>query len=168
MVKDPFRKEFASDMRQPVEDLVRMYQENLFRAAFSVCRNQQDAEDVVQETFIRYMRSDRDFESEEHIKAWLLRTAINQAKNVVRSFWHRNRSGTDEFLEQTAFAKPEDRDLVQAVLALPEKYRVVLHLFYYEDESVSDIASLLKISESAVKNRLLRGRKMLKNMLKGG
>ena len=135
MVKDPFRKEFASDMRQPVEDLVRMYQENLFRAA---------------------------------IKAWLLRTAINQAKNVVRSFWHRNRSGTDEFLEQTAFAKPEDRDLVQAVLALPEKYRVVLHLFYYEDESVSDIASLLKISESAVKNRLLRGRKMLKNMLKGG
>ncbi len=146
MVKDPFRKEFASDMRQPVEDLVRMYQENLFRAAFSVCRNQQDAEDVVQETFIRYMRSD----------------------NVVRSFWHRNRSGTDEFLEQTAFAKPEDRDLVQAVLALPEKYRVVLHLFYYEDESVSDIASLLKISESAVKNRLLRGRKMLKNMLKGG
>ena len=144
MVKDPFRKEFASDMRQPVEDLVRMYQENLFRAAFSVCRNQQDAEDVVQETFIRYMRSD------------------------VRSFWHRNRSGTDEFLEQTAFAKPEDRDLVQAVLALPEKYRVVLHLFYYEDESVSDIASLLKISESAVKNRLLRGRKMLKNMLKGG
>ena len=152
-------------MKLPVENLVRAYQENLFRAAFSICRSPQDAEDVVQETFIQYMRTDRDFESEEHIKAWLLRTAINRSKNVVRSFWHRNRTPMDDYLESVPFREPADRDLVQTVLSLPEKYRIVIHLFYYEDESVADIASLLGTSQSAVKNRLLRGRHMLKAMI---
>lgn len=155
-------------MRISAEDLARKYQENVFRAAFSICRNRQDAEDVVQETFLAYLRTRQEFESEEHIRAWLLRTALNKAKNVRGTFWHRNRETLQEYTSQVPFAEPEDRELAEAVLALPEKYRIVLHLYYYEDYSIKEIGQMLHLSDSAVKNRLLRARKQLKSTLKEG
>ena len=144
-------------MRLPVSKLAEKYQENVFRAAFSVSRNPDDAEDVVQDTFLKYMESGRQFESEEHIKAWLLRTAMNRSKDMVHSFWHRNRG---------SFEEPCDRELVETVLSLPEKYRIPIYLFYYEDYSVKEIAGILKLPESTAKSRLYRGRKMLKDILK--
>ena len=153
-------------MRLPVDELVKNYKDSIFRAAISVCRNVEDAEDVVQDTYIQYMNSSRQFESEEHIKAWLLRTAINKSKNIVTSFWHRNRVDIDEYLEETQFQEPEDRQLVKAVLSLPKQYRIVVHLYYQEDYQVKEIAEILNIPDGTVKSRLSRGRKILKDILK--
>lgn len=153
-------------MRLQTEYLVERYQESIFRAAFSIVKNCADAEDMVQDTFLQYLRSDREFDSEEHIKAWLLRTAINKAKNLRMAFWHRNKVSLEDYLATIPFENPMDHELIDAVLSLPQKYRLVVHLYYYEDYSVKEIAAVLTLSESAVKNRLLRGRQMLKNMLK--
>ncbi|MBR4965627.1 MAG: sigma-70 family RNA polymerase sigma factor [Lachnospiraceae bacterium] len=153
-------------MRQPVQELIRKYQNNLFAAAFQICRNQEDAEDVVQETFIQYHTTLKQYESEEHIRAWLLRVAINKAKNVNHSFWHRKKQPLEEYIETLVFESEESGDLFETVLGLPEKYRIVIHLFYYEEYSVQEIAKVLKLSESNVKVRLSRGRQMLKDALK--
>lgn len=153
-------------MRQPVEELIEKYKDTVFRAALSVSRNPEDAEDVVQDTFIQYMNSPRQFENEEHIKAWLIRVAINKSRNVVNSFWNRKRVKFDDYLENTSFQKPEDRRLVKAVFSLPEKQRIVIHLYYYEEYSVREIAETLHISEGTVKSRLSRGRSELRSILK--
>lgn len=153
-------------MRLPLETLAQKYQDNVYRAAFSVCKNPQDAEDVTQETFLSYHRSSQQFESEEHIRAWLLRVAINKGKNLRLSFWSRNRQNVEDYMESLVFEFPEDRGLFTAVMALPEKYRTVIHLFYYEDYTVREIAQIVGVSEGTVKTRLHRGREMLKNKLK--
>ena len=153
-------------MRQPVQELIERYQGNLFVAAFQICKNREDAEDVVQNTFLQYHLSIKEYESEEHIRAWLLRVAINKAKNVNLTFWRRNKQSLEDYMEDLTFETKEDSDLFEAVLALPGKYRMVIHLFYYEDYSVKEIAGVLKVNESNVKARLSRGRKMLKEALK--
>lgn len=153
-------------MRLNPEYLVQKYQENIFRTAMSVCKNPQDAEDATQNTFVQYLKSDREFESEEHIKAWLLRTAVNQSKNMVTAFWHRNKISWEEYMDSIPFEEPRDQALVEAVLSLPAGYRIVIHLYYYEDYSVAEISDILHISESAVRSRLMRGRRKLKEILK--
>lgn len=153
-------------MRIATEVLVELYQQNLFAAAFSVCRSVQDAEDAVQDTFLQYHTIPKEFENQQHIKAWLLRVVINRAKNIAASFWRRNTMPLEEYLLSLPFQEPEDRSLMEAVLALPEKYRTVIHLFYYEDYSVRDIGSILRLTQAAVKTRLSRGRKLLKDALK--
>lgn len=153
-------------MRIATEVLVELYQQNLFAAAFSVCRSVQDAEDAVQDTFLQYHTIPKEFENQQHIKAWLLRVVINRAKNIAASFWRRNTMPLEEYLLSLPFQEPEDRSLMEAVLALPEKYRTVIHLFYYEDYSVRDIGSILRLTQATVKTRLSRGRKLLKDALK--
>lgn len=154
-------------MRLELDELARRYQDSVYHAAFSVCRNQQDAEDAMQDTFLAYYRTSRDFDSEEHIRAWLLRTAINKGHDLTRSFWRRNRQSLEEYADTLVFEEETDGDLFRAVMALPEKYRVVIHLFYYEDYSAKEIAGILRVSEGAVKVRLHRGRSMLKETLGG-
>lgn len=153
-------------MRIPTQLLVERYQRNLYAAAFSVCRNAADAEDAVQDTFLKYHTSTKEFESEQHIRHWLLRVAINQAKNTAQSFWRRDAEPLEHYLDSLTYQQPEDRGVLGAVMALPEKYRVVLHLYYYEDYDVRDIALILHLTQSAVKTRLSRGRKLLKDTLK--
>ena len=153
-------------MRQPVQELIERYRHNLFAAAFQICKNQEDAEDVVQETFIQYHITKKEFDSEEHIRAWLLRVAMNKAKNVNLTFWRRNRQSLEDYIETLTFETREAGELFETVLSLPEKYRIVIHLFYYEEYSVQEIAKVLSLSESNVKVRLSRGRKLLKEVLK--
>ncbi len=153
-------------MRTETEKLIERYRDNLFAAAFSVCRNPQDADDIVQETFLQYHMTNRDFESEEHIRAWLIRTAINRAKNVNRAFWRHASVPREEYMETLTFEAPEAEGLFEEVMRLPEKYRTVIHLFYYEDYAAKEIAVILGLSESNVKVRLSRGRALLKKALK--
>lgn len=155
-------------MRIKTDILVEKYKNPLYAAAFSVCKNVSDAEDAVQETFIRYHSTNKEFENEEHIRAWLLRVAINQAKNISRALRRRVLVPLEDYIESLPFPSPEDRGLFETVMALPEKYRIVLHLFYYEDYPVKEIASILSLSESNVKVRLSRARAMLREILKEG
>lgn len=158
-------------MRLPVEMLVERYHQNLFAVAFNVCKNREDAEEVVQDAFIQYHLKRLDFQSEEHIRAWLIRVTINKAKNAARTFWWRHRTSLEETMAALTFDDQEFDDqeserLFEAVIALPQKYRIVVHLFYYEDYSVHEMAELLSLSESNVKTRLSRARAMLRDTLK--
>lgn len=152
-------------MRRPVSFLAERYAQSLYRAAFAVCRSPQDAEDVVQETLLAYFRSDKQFETDEHIRAWLIRVAVNKAKNATVCFWRRNRRSLEDYIDALTFEDAADRDLLDAVLRLPERYRIVIHLFYYEDYSIRELAGLLNLSEGAVKSRLSRGRQQLRRTL---
>ena len=153
-------------MRQSLHELAAMYQDNLFAVAFNICQNTQDAEDVIQDTFVQYYTTKKEFDSEEHIRAWLIRVAVNKAKNVTRTFWRRNKVSIEDSMETLTFETPESENLFETVMQLPEKYRTVIHLYYYEDYSVGEIAKILKLSESNVKTRLMRGRAMLREVLK--
>lgn len=153
-------------MRQSLHELAAMYQDNLFAVAFNICQNTQDAEDVIQDTFVQYYTTKKEFDSEEHIRAWLIRVAVNKAKNVTRTFWRRNKVSIEDSMETLTFETPESENLFETVMQLPEKYRIVIHLYYYEDYSVGEIAKILKLSESNVKTRLMRGRAMLREVLK--
>ena len=152
-------------MRLETKVIMEKYKDNLFSAAFNICRNAADADDVVQDTLIQYHTTDKQFDSEQHIRAWLLRVAINKAKNINMSFFRRTSVPLEDYMETLVFESPEGKAMFEEVLKLPEKYRIAIHLFYYEDYSVKEIAEILHTSESNVKVRLSRGRKMLKKSL---
>lgn len=152
-------------MRRSAQELFEKYQDNLYIIAFNVCKNAEDAKDVVQDTFIQYYSAKKEFDDEQHIRAWLIRVAINKAKNVNNTFWRRNKMSLEDYMETLAFETPESEELFETVMHLPEKYRIVVHLFYYEDYNVHEIADILKLTESNVKVRLSRGRSLLKEKL---
>lgn len=152
-------------MRQSVQELFEKYQNNLYIVACNICKNAEDAKDVVQDTFIQYYSAKKEFDNEQHIRAWLIRVAINKAKNVNGTFWRKNKISLEDYMESLVFETPESEELFETVMHLPEKYRIVIHLFYYEEYSVHEIADILKLSESNVKVRLSRGRSLLKEKL---
>ena len=152
-------------MNPAIEILVEKYQNNLYAVAFNVCKNAHDAEDVVQDTFIQYLSQKKQFESEQHIRAWLIRVAINKAKNKTTSFFRRNTLPLEDYVETLQFESQESFEIFDAVMHLPPKYRIVIHLFYYEDYSVKEIAEILRLTQSNVKVRLSRGRMLLRNTL---
>lgn len=152
-------------MRIETEVIMDKYKDNLFSVAFNICRNVADADDVVQDTLIQYHTTKKQFDSEQHIRAWLLRVAINKAKNINISFFRKASVPIEDYIETLVFETSEGKDLLEAVLRLPEKYRIAIHLFYYEEYSVKEISEILHTSESNVKVRLSRGRKLLKTSL---
>lgn len=152
-------------MRLSVDEAFRRYGDRVFSAAFSICRNREDADDTVQDTFLKYYTRDMDYIDESHLKAWLLRVAINRAKDITGAFWRRNRVSWEAYMDQLPFAQPEDRSLFEAVMRLPEKYRIVIHLHYYEEYTVEEIAAALHSRPGTVKSQLSRGRKLLKSTL---
>ena len=152
-------------MRMETQALAETYRDRLFAAAFQVCGNAADAEDAAQEALLRYHISEKQFESEQHIRAWLLRVAINCAKNVSRSFFRRNTVPLEDYMDSLEFDSGESREIFREVMNLPETYRLVIHLYYYEDYSVAEIGRILGLTESNVKVRLSRGRQLLKKSL---
>lgn len=152
-------------MRMETQALAKTYRDRLFAAAFQVCGNAADAEDAAQEALLRYHISEKQFESEQHIRAWLLRVAINCAKNVSRSFFRRNTVPLEDYMDSLEFDSGESREIFREVMNLPETYRLVIHLYYYEDYSVAEIGRILGLTESNVKVRLSRGRQKLKKAL---
>lgn len=151
-------------MKQTVEYVIPKYQNSLYQAAYAALQDPADAQDAVQLTFIKYYRKAPDFKDEEHLRKWLFRTVLNQAKDIRRAFWRRNRT---ELNEAIAFETTADRQLFEEVRALPATYRIVMQLYYYEDFSVGEISQLTRLSQSAVKQRLARGRRLLEKNLKG-
>jgi len=125
--------------------------------------NVYDAEDVVQEVFLRAYEKAPEFESEEHETAWLIRVTVNLCNSRLRSPWKKHR---EPLLDSYPAAEPEQRELLEHVLSLPPKYRAVIHLFYYEGYPVKDIAELTGQKESTVRSLLTRARQKLKSDLK--
>lgn len=147
-----------------IAEVVHKYHKNILILAFTYTKNVQDAEDIAQDVFLELWKRQPDFESEEHRKAWLLRVTVNKSKNLMKSFWKRNRG---DFVTESGAMAETDLDLIQAVISLDKKYRLPIHLFYYEGYSIREIAELLHEKETTIGTRLERGRKKLKEMLGG-
>ena len=143
--------------------LLDKYGNKILRLAYSYLRNMADAEDIVQDTLIQYLRKPLVFSDETHEVAWLMRVAANLSKNRIRYNSYRT---TDELNEELAAEEREDLSFVwEAVKSLPVPYREIVHLYYYEGYSTMQIASILSKKESTVRSCLARGRAKLKSIL---
>lgn len=151
--------------REFKEQMTRKYFSMVYKLALNQTKSKESADDVVQEVFLRYIQKQIEFESEEHIKAWLIRVTINCSKNVFADSWFKK---TEGFSQDIPFEHEEKSDVYYATLELPQKYRSVIHLFYYEDMSVAEISKCLGQNENTVKSLLRRARLMLKEKLEGG
>lgn len=147
--------------------LVEKYMDTVYRVALNYVKNPNDADDITQNTMIKLFSYKKEFLDEKHIKYWLIRVAINECKSYRQSFWHRNITGLSDYIEPIQFSEPEQSNLYYAVMNLPEKYRIVIYLYYYEDYSISEISSLVSCSKTAIQTRLMRGRVKLKEKLGG-
>lgn len=144
---------------------VEHYQDTVYRVALHILASPQDADDAVQEVFLRLYTAQTDFQGQEHLRRWLLRVTINYCRDILRSPWRRRRASLDEVPPQPAFQAPEQEALYQSVMSLPEIYRIVLVLFYYEELTVREIGKLLDLEPSTVTTRLSRARAKLKEQL---
>lgn len=150
-------------VNQQTEALLDRHGESILRLAYSYLHNQSDAEDILQDTLIQYLRTAPTLESPAHEKAWLLRVAGNLSKNLLRAQGYRQ---ADQLEETLVAQEREDLSYVwEAVKSLPVPYREAIHLFYYEGYSTAQIARILDQKESTVRSRLKRGREKLRPLL---
>lgn len=149
------------------EAAVRTYADMVYRLACLNTNNKETAEDVFQTVFLKLVSHQESIISEEHLKAWLIRVTINQCKSVATTAWNRKRASYEDAMLMEEPEEQEDfSDVYEAVRELPDKYRDVIHLFYYEQLTVKDIAGILDTKEATVKTWLSRGRKLLGEKLK--
>ncbi len=152
------------EINEKATRLIDTYGNAILRMAYSYMHNMSDAEDILQETLIQYLKASPDFRDENHEKAWLLRVCGNISKNRIKYNALRD---TDELQDELQTENKEDLSFVwDAVKKLPQKYREVIHLFYYENLSTKEISSILDRKESTVRSDLKRGREALKQILK--
>ena len=148
------------------ERLTSQLLDSVYRVAVNGCRNYTDAEDIVQNTFLKLWQKKDGFESDDHARRWLLRVAVNECNSLWRSPWKRKTSSLEELAQEPVFTTPEKSSLYDAVKELPQKNRLIVYLYYFEDYSVKEVAQMMGLSESAVQNRLFRAREKLKEILK--
>lgn len=143
------------------------YSRTVYAVAFSMMKNSADANDIMQEVFLKFYQNMDKLTDEAHIRPWLITVTVNTCRNTLRSGWFSKTIACDISAEgsyEESFG--EKSELFYAVMNLPEKERVPIHLFYYEGCSTSEIAKLLKMKESTVRVRIMRGREKLKKLLK--
>lgn len=144
--------------------IVETYADTIFRIGINYTKNRTEAEDIVQIVLLKLYQANNQFLDESHIRNWLIRVTINECKHLLRSSWWKTRL-PETALDHISFEKPEQSDLFLAVLDLPEKYRIVVYLYYYENYSIREIAQLLQSRESTIQTRLMRARTRLKQSL---
>ena len=154
------------------EEVIDRYADMVYRLALLQVKNRPDADDIFQEVFVRLVKNIHKLQDWEHVKAWLIRVTTNCSRKHFNQYWNKNVSFLDEteeiVSEETGYEMVEEGNFIwQAVRRLPEKYRVVVHLFYFEELSVAQIASATKQKETTVKSQLFRAREMLKTSLEG-
>lgn len=154
------------------EEVIDRYADMVYRLALLQVKNKADADDIFQEVFVRLVKNIHKLQNWEHVKAWLIRVTTNCAKKHFNQYWNKNVSFLDEteeiLSEENGYEAIEDENFVwQAVRNLPNKYRVAVHLFYFEELSIAQIAKMTKQKEATVKSQLFRARGMLKTSLEG-
>lgn len=144
--------------------LVKKYIDTVFRLAFSYLKHREDAEDVTQDVFFKLHRQKQPFDSEDHIRFWLIRVTVNACKSLLRAPWRQTES-FEEYAATLSFGDPERSAIFYAVMDLPKKYRLPIYLHYYEGYSTAEVAEILKIPKGTVCVQLKRGRELLKQAL---
>lgn len=144
-----------------IDSIYQRHVDTIYRVAYSFMKNGADAEDMVQEAFLRLLRSGAEFDTEQHEKAWLIVTVSNLCKSALRSPWRR-RESIDSLTEPPTVEDPAPDETLQAVLALPEDYKLPVYLYYYEGYPTAQIAQMLNVAPATIRSRLNRARKKLK------
>ena len=157
-------KENTMESNENFPHLVQKYKDAIFRLAYSYTKNHFDADDVTQNVLVQLYKTDKAFETEAHLKNWLMCVTVNQCKNLFRAPW-RKHENLEDYANSLVFQEDESKDLFCTVMGLDKKYRVTLLLHYYEGYSIREIAGIMNVPEKTVSTRLARGRKILKELL---
>lgn len=155
--------------KEEYEKAVLRYAEDIYRVAFSMLQAKEDAEDILQNVFMKLLMHQKEFNDSNHLRRWLIRVAVNECNSLWTSSW-RKKVELKEFSDwdvrgNESLHNSEYENLYAAMHTLPPKLRIVIHLYYYEEYSTREIASLLHILEATVRTRLSRARKLLKIQL---
>jgi len=146
------------------DEIVKRHKDRVFRTAIAIMGNMTDAEDISQDVFIKLLEKQPDFASTSHETAWLMKVTVNLCKDRLRSFFRRK---TEPLPETHPAQNNEQQELIEIVNLLPYKYKIVIHLYYYEGFSTYEIAEMTKQNNSTVRSQLARARKSLKKFLEG-
>lgn len=150
---------------QEINRVVEEYADTVRRICYSYMKNYHDTEDIFQTVFLKYIRTQPSFESRENEKAWFIRVTVNCCKDFLKNFFRRNTCSFQEIDEP--FREEEHSQVREAVLSLPEKYRIVVYLHYYEGYTAGEIAAILGSKENTIYTRLSRGKELLRRELGG-
>lgn len=157
---------------QEFDAVYERYKTMLYRIGFTYLKNPEDVSDLLQEVFIKRLYQAPDFATQEHEKRWMIRVTVNLAKNQLKSFWRRNRTGSEELLETPECNNwhwdEKEKAVYEEVMCLPQKQRITIYLHYFEGYTCKEIAEIINCKESAVKMRLKKGREMLKISMQEG
>lgn len=156
------RVEIARKRKDSIAETVRMYSDSILRLAFTYVKSRSDAEDIAQEVWMIYMRKAPRFASEKKRKSWLIQVTANRCRDYLRSAW---RKRTQPLQDNLSYMPEEDANLISYVMAMEEKYRVPIHLFYYEGYTLVEIAEMLQSKPATVGTWLNRGRAILKSKI---
>ena len=144
------------------EIIIKKYSKTVYKTAYSIVQNKDDAEDVFQNVFLRYIKKHPRFNDEAHEKAWFIRVTVNAAKSFVSQAWYKN---TEAISEQIVYAQNDKFDLDFAIKQLNPRDRTIIYLFYYEGYKTDEIAKIMKMTSAAVRTALSRTRNKLKIIL---
>ena len=150
--------------KKNVEKIVRKYADLVYRVALTMLKNKDDAEDVFQDVFMKICTENMSFMSEEHEKAWLIRVTKNKCLDFLKRSCNKNKEELDENLVKEE--SNNNQHVVDEVMKLPEKYRIIIYLFYFEGYKINEMAQILDINESTIKSQLVKARELLKESLK--
>jgi RNA polymerase sigma-70 factor (ECF subfamily) len=150
---------------QEANRAIQRYADTVRRICMVHLKNEADTEDIFQTVFLKYVLSSVSFESDEHEKAWLIRVTINACKDLLKSFFRSRTVPLDELLEQPAAIPPDNREVLEAVLSLPQRYRDVVYLHYFEDYTAPEISRVLGKNVNTIYTLLTRSKRLLREKL---
>lgn len=145
--------------------IVNDYSDTIYKIAFNITKNEYDSFDVCQDVFVRLIKNKHKIKDDVHLKAWLIRTAVNCSKSVCTQAYRKKTTSLEKADKEGSFDLFQENSLTAYVAQLPQKYSITIHLYYFEELSIAQISNILGISQSAVKSRLSRGRKKLRIIL---
>ncbi len=160
-------EDFAMRSEGEVNRAIERHADTVRRLCMIHLKNYADAEDIFQTVFLKYVLSSISFESQEHERAWMIRVTVNACKDLLKSFYRSRTVSLEELVDWPAEASADHREVLEAVLSLPKKYRVVVYLHYYEGYTAPEIGRILRKNTNTVYTLLNRSRQMLKKKLEG-
>lgn len=160
-------EENEETLSQNIEEIYKRHVITVYRVCYSYMKNAADSEDIVSDVFAKLLKTGTDFQSAEHEKAWLLRTASNMCKNQLKHWWHKRESIENYENNENLQSKNQfhEDEILNIVMELPERYKDVIYLYYYEGYTTEEVAGILKKPHSTVRSLLRNARKILKGVL---
>ncbi|HFK1528755.1 MULTISPECIES: sigma-70 family RNA polymerase sigma factor [Bacillus cereus group] len=163
------------DKEDLIDEIMNKYGQEVLQIVYSYVNNKEIAEDLTQDIFVKCYKSLHTYKGNSNLKTWLWRIAINHCKDYLKSWYNKKVIVTEddftymeiqkESVEQTVIQNAEDRELASAVMSLPIKYREVIYLFYYEELSIKEVATVIEVKENTIKTRLKKAKELLKKGL---